>query len=83
MTGWASVVFDPATNAWDQSKRPMTTGRAYHALAVLHGELHAIGGAGGETSVEKYDPQGDSWSVVPGMALPESRGVCVAAVLMI
>ena len=48
----------------------MTTRRVCHALAVLDGELHAVGGAG-ETSVEKYDPRADSWSAVPGMALPE------------
>ena len=39
-------VYDPATNTWDRSKAPMTTQRHYHALAVLFGELHAIGGAG-------------------------------------
>ena len=69
----ASVeVFDPASNTWDATKAAMTTGRYGHALAVLDGELHAVGGPG-KTSVEKYDPQADSWSVVPGMALPEGR----------
>jgi hypothetical protein len=63
-------VFDPATNAWDRSKAPMTTARRHHALAVLFGELHAIGGDNGETSVEKYDAQADRWTPVPAMALP-------------
>ena len=73
-------VFDPATNEWDGSKASMTTGRLYHALAVLHGELHAIGGDG-ETSVEKYDAQADRWTPVPAMALPEQRDDTAWAVL--
>ena len=79
----ASVeVFDPASNTWDATKAAMTTGRYDHALAVLGGELHAVGGQWGQTSVEKYDPRADSWSVVPGMALPEGRTGRTAAVLM-
>jgi hypothetical protein len=73
-------VFDPATNAWDRSKAPMTTGRCDHALAVLFGELHAIGGYG-ETSVEKYDAQAERWTPVPAMALPEERNDTAWAVL--
>ena len=73
-------VFDPATNAWDRSKAPMTTGRYFHALAVLFGELHAIGG-NGKTSVEKYDAQADRWTPVPAMALPEVRNYPAWAVL--
>ena len=77
----ASVeVFDPASNTWDATKAAMTTGRYGHALAVLDGELHAVGGEG-KTSAEKYDPRADSWSVVPGMALPEGRSEYAAAVL--
>ena len=79
----ASVeVFDPASNTWDATKAAMTTGRSDHALAVLNGELHAVGGAD-KTSAEKYDPRADSWSVVPGMALPEPMEAgCAAAALM-
>ena len=73
-------VFDPATNAWDRSKAPMTTARYSHALAVLFGELHAIGGHN-ETSVEKYDAQADRWTPVPAMALPELRDYTAWAVL--
>jgi N-acetylneuraminic acid mutarotase len=73
-------VFDPATNAWDRSKTAMTTRRHSHALAVLFGELHAIGGYE-KTSVEKYDAQADRWTPVPAMALPEQRSVPAWAVL--
>ena len=73
-------VFDPATNAWDRSKAPMTTARCLHTLAVLFGELHAIGGRG-KTSVEKYDAQADRWTPVPAMALPERRNYTAWAVL--
>ena len=48
------------------------TGRACHALAVLFGELHAIGGRNGKTSVEKYNLRADCWSAVPEMTLPGS-----------
>ena len=88
-------VFDPASNTWDATKAAMTTGRYGHALAVLDGELYAVGLGQTSfadlhaTSVEKYDLRADSWSVVPGMALPERRtrfslgSWCAAAVLMI
>ena len=49
----------------------MTTGRYFHGLAVLNGELHAFGGDG-ETSVEKYNLRADCWSAVPEMTLPGS-----------
>jgi N-acetylneuraminic acid mutarotase len=78
--GTTVEVFDPATNAWDRSEAPMTTGRRYHALAVLFGELHAIGGLN-ETSVEKYDAQTDRWTAVPAMALPKMRNYTAWAVL--
>ena len=78
----ASVeVFDPASNTWDATKAAMTTARRGHALAVLDGELHAVGGTN-KTSVEKYDPRADSWSAVPGMALPDGRRGFAAAVLI-
>jgi N-acetylneuraminic acid mutarotase len=68
--GLATVeVFDPATNTWDQSKASLNNARFEHALAVLHGDLYAIGGHR-ETSVEKYDAQADSWTFAVAMALP-------------
>jgi N-acetylneuraminic acid mutarotase len=73
-------VLDPATNAWDRSKSPMVTERKFHALEVLFGELHAIGGFS-KTSAEKYDAQADRWSPVPAMALPEGRNITAWAVL--
>ena len=67
------VVYDPASNTWDQTKADMTTARRWHVAVVLNGELHAVGGEGGERSVEKYDPGSNSWAVVPAMQLPEGR----------
>ncbi len=73
--------FDPATNTWDTTKAPMINPRKRHALAVLNGELHAVGGIQDSGLVgklvrtaEKYDPRANSWSVVPGMALPPGTG---------
>ena len=77
-------VFDPESNTWDQSKADTIHRRWGPAVAVLDGELHAVGGVGdGETSAEKYDPRADSWSAVPGMALPEGWNCGASAVLMI
>ena len=50
------------------------------ALAVLDGALHAIGGGLDKTSVERYDPRANRWSVVPRMALPEDMPWFAAAV---
>ena len=83
------VVFDPASNTWDQTKADMTTVRSSHALVVLDGELHAVGqsssGAGHNTTtvVERYDAQTNSWGVVPEMKLPEGRDLCAYAARMI
>ena len=63
----------------------MTTRRRGHTLAVLDGELHAVGGEDKRSEgpdVEKYDPRADSWSAVPGMSLPESRRFFASAVLL-
>ena len=37
-------VFDPVSGAWDATKCNMTSQRCGHALAVLDGALHAVGG---------------------------------------
>ena len=54
----------------------MASPRYHHALAVLDGELHAIGGMSrsSETSVEKYDSRTDCWSIVPGLVPMAKRG---------
>ena len=80
----ASVeVFDPVSNTWDRTKSNMTSERRSHTLAVLGGELYAVGGHGrqGPGSVEKYDPRDDSWSIVPEMALPRFANNCAGALL--
>ena len=71
-------VFDPKTNTWT-TKADMTDGRNGHALVVLDGELHAVGGSSGideygsrdKRTVEKFDARLDCWIAVPEMDLPE------------
>ena len=73
------AVFNPASNTWE-TKADLITGRSCHSLEVIGGDLYAVGGDHGVTSVEKYNLQADSWSTVAGMALPEqfSWGACRA-----
>ena len=71
---FASVeVFDPDTNTWDQSKADLITCRKAPCVVVVGGQLYAIGGEAANddyvTSTERYDPQSNSWSVVPSMKL--------------
>ena len=79
----ASVeVFDPASNTWDATKSAMTTERSNHVLAVLNGELHAVGDK--SLTVEKYDVQSETWRIVPEMALPGvAKTTCAAVVRMV
>ena len=50
----------------------MSTARYYHAAAVLGGHLYALGGdgAGGTAllTVERYDPDLNTWTAVAAMS---------------
>lgn len=73
-------VYDPATDTWDASGRPMPAASANPAVAVLDGALYVIGGAWRERplkSVFVYDPAADTWTRLPDLAL--ARGALTAA----
>ena len=78
------VVFDPAKNTWDTTKCRMNAKRRGHALAVLDGELHAIGGnVSSALFAERYDRRADRWIAVPEMALPFNREWAAAALKVV
>ncbi|XP_077997906.1 kelch-like protein 28 [Glandiceps talaboti] len=73
--------WNPDTNTWT-SLAGMTTCRSNLSVAVLEGELYAIGGYDGERylhSVEKYCPKTNQWKSVAPML--KSRSCFVAAIL--
>lgn len=61
--------YDPQEDRW-QKLAPMTSKRRRHALAVVQGELYAVGGIGLRDyhdnddiqTVEKYCPRRDKWT---------------------
>ncbi|MBO9541352.1 hypothetical protein J7643_12250 [bacterium] len=57
-------------NSWTVAS-PMSHERGGLSAGVVEGELYAIGGDG-ESSLEFYDPQADSWRVAPTPAWSDS-----------
>jgi N-acetylneuraminic acid mutarotase len=81
-------VYDPATDTWDETRSPMPTPRYIHTVAVLNGQLHAIGGdlgdvvgpaGAGTASHEVYDPSSDTWTTDTPMT--RARYMLVADVI--
>jgi N-acetylneuraminic acid mutarotase len=76
-------VYDPATDRWDASRKPLPTVREHLAAAVVDGRLYVIGGRwGGQgnlTTVEVYDPTTDRWTRKRDM--PTARSGFTAAVI--
>ncbi|KAG0717689.1 Kelch-like ECH-associated protein 1 [Chionoecetes opilio] len=73
--------FNPLTNTWRQRAR-MNFPRNRLGVAVLDGQLYAVGGANGTTchnTVEKYEPDDDQWTLVHHMSYAR-MGVGVAVV---
>ncbi|NWW69599.1 KLH28 protein, partial [Climacteris rufus] len=73
--------WDPDTNTWSSLHR-MFESRSTLAVAVLAGELYALGGYDGQSylrSVEKYGPKGKEWQLVAPMS--RTRSCFAAAVL--
>jgi N-acetylneuraminic acid mutarotase len=72
--------YDPIADSWI-SLRPMNVGRGYPGVvATADGRIIVVGGQGGvsgkatpEQSVERYDPQTDSWTL--SEPLPGPRAV--------
>jgi len=54
--------YDPNTNTWSQMTN-MNIARYGHSLVSLHGRLYAIGGWGVD-SVEVYDPDNKTWTLL-------------------
>lgn len=76
-------VYDPATDRWDASRKPLPSAREHLAAAVVDGRLYAIGGRwGGQgnlATVEAYDPATDRWTRKRDM--PTARSGFTAAVI--
>ncbi|XP_050831484.1 kelch-like protein 28 isoform X2 [Serinus canaria] len=73
--------WDPDTNTWSSLER-MFESRSTLGVAVLAGELYALGGYDGQSylrSVEKYVPKGKEWQLVAPMS--RTRSCFAAAVL--
>nr|7ON6_A Chain A, SAKe6AE [synthetic construct] len=75
--------YDPETDTWSLVA-PMKTRRSGVGVAVLDGRIYAVGGYDGSpdghthlNSVEAYDPETDTWSLVAPMKTRRS-GVGVA-----
>ena len=75
--------YDPLTNSWT-TVAPMSTARERHAVAVLDGKLYACGGWKHRvdlivnantalTSVERYDPDTNTWETVAPMKTARSE----------
>lgn len=67
-------IYDLATGA-ESEGAPMPTARGALAVAVLDGEIHALGGTSGASvpTHEVYDPLGNSWSSAAPMRVPRNH----------
>jgi hypothetical protein len=65
------LVYDPATDTWDETKPAMTDPRRYFSAGLIGGKIYAAGGyntTGELSSLEIYDIAAGSWSA--GVELP-------------
>ena len=60
-------------------KADMPTKRAWLSTSAVNGKIYAIGGSGGQSMVEAYDPKADSWTKKANM--PTGRGGLSASVV--
>jgi N-acetylneuraminic acid mutarotase len=67
-----------SANIWTASL-PLPTGRSGLAAEVMDGKLYVLGGSGGPTSVEMFDPATQSWSLKSPM--PTARTTARSAVV--
>ncbi|XP_033109239.1 kelch-like ECH-associated protein 1B [Anneissia japonica] len=71
-------VYNPLTNQW-HSRAPMSVPRNRVGVAVLDGQLYAVGGSQGchqHSSVERYDPDKDRWESIASMKTRRLGVVC-------
>lgn len=81
-----NYVFDPATNSWSEAT-PLPRPRAGHAAVLLNRKIYVIGGSYRYShfsswsipEIDVYDPDSDTWSVVPDAAVLRSECTAVAA----
>jgi N-acetylneuraminic acid mutarotase len=74
------LVYDTATHRWSEAA-PLPRPRGGHAVAVLEGRIHVIGGGNSESTIPDhsvYDPATDQWSSLA--PLPRSMGSPAAVV---
>lgn len=74
-------VYDPATDAWTEGA-PMPTARGALSVAVLDGQLYAIGGYDGKANsaaVEAYDPARRVWTSRAPLPTPRDHLAAAAA----
>ena len=69
------TAYDPATDTYDSTLKPMPTPRRFFSLSEVNGVLYAIGGGGplgrDLTTNEAYDVAKDTWT--PKAPMPYSR----------
>jgi len=68
LLGMASVS-PGAGDTWTQ-KAPLPTARSLLSASVVDGKIYAIGGNGGRSAVEEYDPVTDTWTEKAPMLIP-------------
>jgi N-acetylneuraminic acid mutarotase len=74
-------VYDTSTRQWSMAA-PLPAPRGGHAVAVLDGRIHAIGGGNSVSTIADhslYDPRADAWT--DRAKLPRAMGSPAAAVL--
>ena len=62
---------DAAENTW-VTKAPMRVARDSLGVAVVNGKIYAVGGYGGTSTNEEYDPVTNTWSTKAPMPTPRS-----------
>jgi N-acetylneuraminic acid mutarotase len=69
-------VFNPGSNVWTTAA-PMPTSRAGVGAVVSNGKIYVIGGGNGSTilsTVEMFDPVGNTWSTKTSLPMPLADG---------
>lgn len=67
------TAFEPQTNSWDESPADLNHGRTYGFATVYDSAIYIFGGRNQQnyiSSVEKYNPETNSWSVISEMPVP-------------
>jgi len=78
------IVYDPATNTWDDTKATMSIPRNGHTANVVDGKIYVIGGfesaqGNAVNHMEAYDPITDTWETLS--ILPQKTGAHSSAVV--